>query len=1699
MPGMTVAELVARLRVDDSNFTRGMRNAESAIVSLERVASRSGGMMGGLMQSAQGMVNGIAGIAKGAASAVAMAGVAATGSLVAVGTQYNILLQQTKAAFTTLLGSAEKAQGFINEITTWNRESPFPRQVFIEAAQQMVAFGISAQKVVPIFKAVEDAIAASGRTAGDVFQITGVLSNIKSLGRATWEELQRLSLVGINAVEMMAQQTGTSVDAMRKKISDGLMGADETIELLRKGMEEKFGGAAANVKNTWIGAFDRVKGAWRDIGSHLMNPFIDGADGGGVLVTMANKIADALRTLEKSIFIPLKEAVAGFFDEFEEGIKKINVVDWINKGMALWREYGGTIKQFLPVIGALSVSFAAAGLSHLPFLGGLMSLLPIPGPLAAAFIALVASNEKLRDIFIGVAKTVASTLGPVLKELGVALAGAGAELAAVMATIGPGFITDLATSFARLLEVVTPLVPIFGRALSGAFMLLAAVLPPVIDGISVLVGWISSVLHALGPLGPAVALVALAFVDLPGPLGLVKSAVDALGPSIGQLWGYLMANPLVGLGIAIAYFAVTSNTSLGSIKETLGSIGDSFMWLPRVVGSALSAVLQTVNAFAQSINNALRSALDPFMRHSPSLVDQVIAGTELIAAKYAGLASDLIPTMRSMESAMDSLTNAAAGATLTFDAKQNAEVEKQIALFGGQGLLAAYQTMGTLIARIKDQMKPLVDRFNEENYALYTQQKALDELNKSYRDYRWEMKASERAVEDAQMVVEDYTRSINRAQDDINEMLSRPLQGSRGFADASFANGQAIAALQYRLNQLKMSDGPQDEIQALEQRINDLAMAGDQLDLQKQLTLGAQEYELQKLADTANEVSFAEAAKTIAEAATTIRDLNLKLDPATDNLQNLEDALRLQQREAIAWQRTIEDAAYAVEKQTDVVNELGEAIGGVQKVLDDYSAKMAEIAAKAAKNWSDMASGAGGAGAAAGAALSDLAALSDYVVPAFDPTEGLDLDTLASKFDDFSLDGFTSEIESAFGTIQQVVELGMTGLATFFGIRGVGGLLVTLGKFAGPAGAALVGVGTAISAWALPATVAIVAGIAMNTKAMGDSADRAKDIYDEWFSRQNVQTVEDYADAIRRIPQPEAPEMDSLFDKGLMGLGGLTGMGSDFARIAQNLNPFDDNSIADYNAEAGEAASRTSQLTSSMGGLNSAVYGIGESFDILGFQVSGNPLLNPATYEGTKAEMEALIGRMGLLGSSGTEIAASVKPVIEGLDLMGLSLADVKDVGIDALVSTAAKAVEFQRAMVEAFEKSSSVIAVTGSELGKTLPDMQAEFDRRITEAKTFKMNFQALVNEGPKNGMDQADLEELLGLSATDPAKAYELAQLYVNGLADGATEGLMARQDELQELQTSTLGLSQTSLGQIMTNAADNADKIASKGAEAAFAALTRPDRIALIKMANVTQAILANAGIPAVWAIKGKENADSIFTGAGKALTDPTRIAVLRVLGAALAASSNSGLANLWWGLGTNEGGSLVSGIEAELRKQENKNRLQYALEGLLPSAGSIAAAAQRAVDAASAAIAGLIGGATGGLVPGAAVGGLVPAYMAAGGVISKMTRRGSDTIPAMLTPGEFVMRKRAVDQIGAGTLAAMNAGKWADIEALTTMAPTAKEMHLGGGGSVGGGGDTVIQVTVSGNVMSERDLVNVIHDGLSRKTRNNGPLAFGKVSG
>ena len=117
-----------------------------------------------------------------------------------------------------------------------------------------------------------------------------------------------------------------------------------------------------------------------------------------------------------------------------------------------------------------------------------------------------------------------------------------------------------------------------------------------------------------------------------------------------------------------------------------------------------------------------------------------------------------------------------------------------------------------------------------------------------------------------------------------------------------------------------------------------------------------------------------------------------------------------------------------------------------------------------------------------------------------------------------------------------------------------------------------------------------------------------------------------------------------------------------------------------------------------------------------------------------------------------------------------------------------------------------------------------------------------------------------------------------------------------------------------------------------------------------------------------------------------------------------------------LAAGESGAIgAASIAAQLAAAEAIKKMTQSLASFKAKEAADAAAAQAAARAAQTDA--YYRGRTGGL----ATGGLVPKYFAAGGYA-----RGTDTVPAMLTPGEFVMSRYAVESHGTDKMKAINSG-------------------------------------------------------------------------
>ena len=236
-----------------------------------------------------------------AGTALTAFGAAVTGIGVAAlttGISYNQLQQTSRAALTTLMRSAKDANAQMDKLDEFASTSPFAKDVFIRAQQQMLGFGIEAQKVIPYLDAIQNAVAATGGSNQDIAELSRIFSQISASAKITGQDLQEFGNRGIDAATIIGSQMGMTGAEIREAITSGSLDAGTALDALAAGMQDRFGGAADNVKNTLSGAFDRVKAAWRDLSAELAAPLV-GPEGGGLLIGLLNQTADLMRAFQE--------------------------------------------------------------------------------------------------------------------------------------------------------------------------------------------------------------------------------------------------------------------------------------------------------------------------------------------------------------------------------------------------------------------------------------------------------------------------------------------------------------------------------------------------------------------------------------------------------------------------------------------------------------------------------------------------------------------------------------------------------------------------------------------------------------------------------------------------------------------------------------------------------------------------------------------------------------------------------------------------------------------------------------------------------------------------------------------------------------------------------------------------------------------------------------------------------------------------------------------------------------------------------------------------------------------------------------------------------------------------------------------------------------------------------------------------------
>ncbi|ECQ0660587.1 tape measure protein [Listeria monocytogenes] len=195
-------------------------------------------------------------------------------------------------SLTVLTGSAKDAQLVMTDLTAAIDGTPIALDAVALGAKKMVAAGMKAANVKPVFTAIADAAYGVGNGSESIDQMTDAISALQASGVAYADDINRLVDAGVPAWQILANSTGKSVGEMKKYVSEGSLESTRAIAMLTKGIEEgttgmagntaKMAGLAKTAGNTISGSFANMKTAavksLANIVENLKGPIIQALD-----------------------------------------------------------------------------------------------------------------------------------------------------------------------------------------------------------------------------------------------------------------------------------------------------------------------------------------------------------------------------------------------------------------------------------------------------------------------------------------------------------------------------------------------------------------------------------------------------------------------------------------------------------------------------------------------------------------------------------------------------------------------------------------------------------------------------------------------------------------------------------------------------------------------------------------------------------------------------------------------------------------------------------------------------------------------------------------------------------------------------------------------------------------------------------------------------------------------------------------------------------------------------------------------------------------------------------------------------------------------------------------------------------------------------------------------------------------------------
>lgn len=202
---------------DNSNFLRKLREVETGVTNTSKEIEKNG-------LGIEDMFN------KMTKAAAAFGAGFTAKELIQNIIQVRGEFQQLEVAFTTMLGSSEKANVLMAQLTETAAKTPFDLQGVANGARQLLAYGTSAEDVNETLIRLGNIAAGLSQPLGDLVYLYGTTM---TQGRLYTQDLNQFTGRGIPMIKELAKEFGVAESEIKGMVEAGMIGFPEVQKVIQ--------------------------------------------------------------------------------------------------------------------------------------------------------------------------------------------------------------------------------------------------------------------------------------------------------------------------------------------------------------------------------------------------------------------------------------------------------------------------------------------------------------------------------------------------------------------------------------------------------------------------------------------------------------------------------------------------------------------------------------------------------------------------------------------------------------------------------------------------------------------------------------------------------------------------------------------------------------------------------------------------------------------------------------------------------------------------------------------------------------------------------------------------------------------------------------------------------------------------------------------------------------------------------------------------------------------------------------------------------------------------------------------------------------------------------------------------------------------------------------------------------------------------